>query len=145
MSSASVDSVAGALTKTRVLYVEDDARLLLAWRKLLEKQPDMHLTATLGRADELTRAVHEQKPDVVMMDLTMHGLEPLKMIRELSAAHPNARVLVYSGRGESELVDAVFEAGAWGFVYKDEETSAVLAAIRRVAKGEVVMPRSTSA
>src|SRR5678816_409097 len=88
----------------------------------------------------LTEECARVRPQVVLLDLHMPGTPPLEALKELSAAAPAVRVIVFSGLDDGETVDRAVRAGAWGLVPKVAATDAILDAIRRVAAGEVSVP-----
>ncbi len=128
----------------RVLCVDDNDRLREAWRRLLDLQPDLVVVGTLERADTLLDAAKELNAHVVLLDLTMDGEDPLASLAKLFRAHPTARCLICSGESDPRVIEAALDAGAWGFVGKHEDPSRVADAIRRVARGEMVIPPSVA-
>jgi len=136
-SDSSTDSPpAGKIT---VLCVDDSVDVVSALRALIEGEKGM--TALQGTHDtaEFVRLAPELKPHVAIVDLTMPGpLTPIEAIRTVVEAAPEIRILAYSGYDDPDTVNDVMEAGAWGFVSKHAELSAVIQAVRRVAAGEVV-------
>lgn len=123
----------------RLMCVDDSPSLTAAWERLFNAQSDMTVVATLNRADDLVATALEHKPDVVLLDLTMPGRAPLDAAAELAGALPTTRVLFCTGYTDSETVSRALDAGAWGFVDKGREPDRIMQAIRRVAKGEVVV------
>jgi DNA-binding NarL/FixJ family response regulator len=126
--------------RIRVMCVDDCSRLAAAWTKLFSSQPDLEVVASLSSADRVVEMSRDRQADVVLMDLTMGGRDPLEATAELSRLNPDARVLICSGHSDPELVDRVIEAGAWGYVGKAENPSRIMDAIRRVAEGQTVIP-----
>lgn len=126
----------------RVLCVDDNPKLRAAWGRLLDREPDLELVGVLSRADELVETAQSRSADVVLLDLTMEGKDPLEAVIELSQRRPGTRVVIYSGSSEAEHVDRAIAAGAWGYVDKLAEPGRVVDAIRRVARGEIVLPGS---
>lgn len=98
----------------------------------------MACVGVLDSADALIERVLEARPDVVLLDLTMPGKDPLMAIRELAVAAPWCRVLAFSGYDDDERMMNIAAAGAWGLVSKDADPTRVTKAIRRVAAGEFV-------
>lgn len=126
---------------TTVLCVDDVPSITALYAKLIDKEPDMRCVGTLADASALDEAVRRTGADVVLLDLTMPaGKDPLTALRELLGASPDVRVLVFSGHDDLDAQSAALDAGAWGLVSKHGEPSEVLAAIRKVARGEVVLP-----
>jgi DNA-binding NarL/FixJ family response regulator len=124
----------------KVLCVDDNADLGRLYRIVIDGQPGMRCVGCLDAADGLIEEVERSRPDVLLIDLTMPGKDPLAAIRELSVSHPETRAIVFSGLDDPATVDRAVEAGAWGYVSKSSEINDVLAAIRRVSGGEVSLP-----
>lgn len=121
-------------TKIRVLLVDDNQRLTSAWERLFRRQKDIELVGTLERADGLTEAAKSLTPDVILIDLTMDGRDPLEAIAEVHKAHPTIRNLVYSAHTGAEWKKRAKEAGADAYLDKAEDPQDILDAIRGVAR-----------
>lgn len=128
----------------RVLCVDDNDRLREAWRRLLDLQPDFEVVGSLDRADNLLDAAKALAPHVILLDLTMDGDDPLATLARLFRSQPSARCLVCSGESDPRVIESALDAGAWGFVGKHEDPSRVSDAIRKVARGEMVIPQSVT-
>ncbi len=128
----------------RVLLIDDELRLCRAWEKLFRARSDMEVVGTLTRADELAAAVATSSPDVVVIDLTMPGLDPITAIRELASLHPSVKAIVYSGHSDPRALREAYDAGAWGYIDKLASTAHMFDAIRRVAAGEIVFPAAVA-
>jgi two-component system response regulator DesR len=127
-------------TPIRVLCVDDNPKLTAAWDRLVGQQPDMEIVGLLHSADDLVPRAIELKPDVVLLDLTMDGRDPLDAAVELARVAPAARILIYSGHNDQDVIDRAMDAGAWGFVGKDDEPTRILEAIRAIAGGQTFVP-----
>jgi len=126
----------------RVLCVDDSPDIGDLYCALIDAESDMECVGRLTSALEVVKEVKRTKADCVLLDLTMPGgPDPLAVIQELSELHPESRVLAFSGYDDEATKNAVLDAGAWGFVSKNVEAPDVVDAIRRVVKGEVVLPR----
>lgn len=117
-----------------LLLVEDDARVASAWKRLIGQQKDIRMVAVLDRADGLLSAVRDHRPNVVMIDLTMEGRDPLDAIAELSREHPAAKVVVYTGQSRHEWGERARRAGAAAYLDKMEMPDVVLKAVRDVGR-----------
>ncbi len=122
-----------------VLCVDDSADIRDLYRQLIDAEPDLRCVGTLEGAEGLVEEVVRTEPDVVLLDLTMPGPDPLSAVEELSRRRPETRVLLFSGYDDAETADAALDAGAWGLVSKHGDSDRVLAAIRAVAGGEIVL------
>ena len=125
---------------TTVLCVDDSPDISNLCRRLIDAESDMRCLGVLDRADGLLEKVLATKPDVVLLDLTMPGKDPIMAVRELAAAAPWCRVLAFSGHDDYQRVMAITEAGAWGLISKGADPLQLTSAIRRVAGGEFVKP-----
>lgn len=126
----------------RVLWVDDSPDLLSAYSRLVQRTPGLEMIGTLLSADDLVSESTRLAPDVVVIDLTMPGKEPLSAVTELSGAMPNIRSIVFSGYDDRETVKNAVDAGAWGLVpkLKGGLPGDVLGTIRRVINGEMCFP-----
>ena len=124
----------------RVLCVDDSPDVLRAIRMAITRQKDMVCVGSLQSADRLDEEVLSLRPDVILLDLTMPGRDPIEATALLARTHASARVLAFSGYNDATRYDAVVKAGGWGLVSKDKGSVTILAAIRQVATGEIVRP-----
>lgn len=121
-----------------VLCVDDSVELLTLLCARIDKEHDMTALQGINDAATFARLAQQIKPRVAIVDLTMPGhLAPLKAIQSVSESS-DVRIVAYSAHDDRNTINEVIEAGAWGFVSKHAELSAVIQAIRRVAAGEVV-------
>jgi DNA-binding NarL/FixJ family response regulator len=126
--------------RIRVLCVDDSDPFTAAWNRLLSIQPDMESAGTLNRADELVRVARDSRADVVLLDLTMVGRDPLDALSELRQTCPEIKVVVCSGWNDRARKERASQAGASGYVDKIEKPSRILDVLRKVAGGEVAAP-----
>lgn len=124
----------------KVVLVDDEPRLCRAWETLFATQADMKLVATLPQADSLGAFVAVNSPGVVVVDLTMPGMDPLEAIRGIAESQPDVRCIVYSAHSDMASLRAAYEAGAWGYLDKLAAPNEMFSVIRRVSSGEAVFP-----
>ncbi|MFW5744125.1 MAG: response regulator [Spirochaetota bacterium] len=118
------------------IAVADDHRLVRAGiRRLLDEQPDLHVTREAGSTRELREAIGRGGFDVLILDVTMHGERTLEDLRELNRSADDIRVLVLSMCSESDCGPPFINAGADGYLSKDADPEEVVAAVRRIAGG----------
>jgi len=122
-----------------VLLVDDHPIVRQGYRRVLESQGDLHVVAEADNAADAYSAFKAHDPDVVVMDISMPGASGLEAIRNIRSRNSRARILVFTMHNEAVLVKSAFGAGASGFVTKSSEPSALVKAIRAVARGERAM------
>jgi DNA-binding NarL/FixJ family response regulator len=128
----------------RILIVDDQQLLRLGFRMLLDAQPDLQVVGEAGDGAEALRLIAREKPDVVLMDVRMPGMDGIEATEHIAAGYPDTRVLVLTTFDLDEYAFAALRAGASGFVLKSIESEELRSAIRTVARGDaVVAPRIT--
>lgn len=127
----------------RVLLAEDHAVVRQGTRKILEGDGRITVVGEAADGAEVVALAAHLKPDVVLLDLSLpvlNGVEATRRIRAGGGASP--RVLILSAYDDEGYVFAAMEAGANGYLLKSAHAEDVLAAIRAVARGEVVLDPS---
>ncbi|MFC5661437.1 response regulator [Kitasatospora misakiensis] len=128
----------------RILIVDDEALLRMAFSTVLEAQPDMVPVGEAADGAEAVRLARELRPDVVLMDVRMPGTDGIEATRRLVRTSPQSRVLILTTFDLDEYAFAGLNAGASGFLLKNTRPEELLTAIRAVAAGDaVVSPRIT--
>ncbi|WP_151082316.1 response regulator [Nocardioides cynanchi] len=119
----------------RVVIVDDHAVLRAGLEQLLAGQADLEVVGTAASGGEAIELVRELRPDVVLMDLQMPGMDGVAATREI-VAEKLADVLVLTSYSDAERIVGALDAGAMGYLLKDAEPDEVLIGIRAVARGE---------
>ncbi len=123
--------------RQRVLVVDDHPMLRAGLRELINKQADLECCGEAGDAGEALSAISRCHPDVLVTDLSMPGRSGAELIKDALALHPRLPILVVSMHDERIHAERVLRAGARGYVMKEAGPEKLLAAIRKVAAGEV--------
>ena len=130
----------------RVLIADDHQLVRHGVRTLLESEPDITVVAEARDGAEAISSAAGTEPDVVLMDLSMPGVDGVEGTRGVLAHRPETRVLVLTSFSDRDQVREVLAAGAIGYVLKDSEPADLLAAVRAAAAGHVpIDPRVASA
>jgi RNA polymerase sigma factor (sigma-70 family) len=119
----------------RVVIVDDHAVLRSGLEQLLGGQPDIEVVGTAASGAEAIELARQLRPDVVLMDLQMPGVDGVSATREIVGAEL-ADVLVLTSYSDAERIVGALDAGAMGYLLKDAEPDEVLSGIRAVARGE---------
>lgn len=122
----------------RVVVVDDHALIREGVRALIASIDGMELVGEAADGDEALAVVRETGADVVLMDLHMPGTDGITATRGISAAYPDAAVLVVSMLDDDASVFAAMRAGARGFVLKGADPDELRRAISSVANGEAI-------
>ncbi len=130
---------------TRVLLVDDHAVVRAGLRALLDGQAGVDVVAESSDGESAVAAAVESTPDVVVMDVTMPGLNGIDATREILAQVPTTRVLCLSMHGDRDMVRAVLEAGATGYVRKECAPRELVEAIEVVSSRRTYLSPSVAA
>ncbi|MCB0894563.1 MAG: response regulator transcription factor [Nocardioides sp.] len=133
-------------TPVRVVLVDDHAVIRAGLQQLLAGTDDIVVVGTAANGAEALEVVRELKPDVVLMDLQMPGVDGVAATRNIRAEHLGVDVLVLTSFSDSERIVAALDAGAVGYLLKDADPEDVLQGIRAVSRGESpIHPRAARA
>ncbi|MEU2427437.1 response regulator transcription factor [Streptomyces sp. NPDC007851] len=124
---------------TTVLIVDDQQLQRYAFHLLLDSVPETEVVGEAAHGTEAVRMAAELRPDVVLMDVRMPGMDGIEATRRITAAGDRSRVLVLTTFDLDEYVHAALRAGASGFLLKDARPDELLAGIRAVAVGDAVI------
>ncbi|MFI0447126.1 response regulator [Actinomadura sp. 6N118] len=124
----------------RVLVVDDQHVVRAGFTAIIDGEPDLEVVGQAGDGAEALRAVRELRPDVVLMDIRMPGMDGLTATRELTGGpEATARILVLTTFHRDEYVYGALRAGASGFLLKDCDPQELVDAIRTVAEGAAML------
>ena len=125
---------------TRVLVADDHPVVRAGLVALITQESDLDLVAEAENGEQAVALYREHQPDVVLMDLRMPVLDGVEAIRAITTEFADARVLALTTyEGDADIRRAL-DAGARGYLLKDMLLTDVMAAIRRVRRGERVIP-----
>jgi DNA-binding NarL/FixJ family response regulator len=132
----------------RVLVVDDHALVRAALVHLLESADGIAVVGAAADGAEAVRLVSEPpvdgRPDVVLMDLSMPGMDGVTATRAVVAADPACRVVALTSFDDQSRVLAMLDAGAVGYLVKDAKAEEILAAVRAAARGEAPLSLAAS-
>jgi PAS domain S-box-containing protein len=143
VSLAPLQTAAGAETasRVRVLLVDDHLVMRQGLARLLKEAPDMEIVGEAANGDAAVNLVRQALPDVVLMDISMPGMNGIQATQIIHAEFPNIRVLGLSMFEEDEQAFAMRAAGAVGCLTKSGPADAIISAIRTHA----TLPEAKSA
>ncbi len=125
--------------RTRVILADDHQIVLDGLRALLEKQPCIEIVDEVQDGLSAFESARQHRPDIVVMDLTMPGMNGIEAIRRICGELNNVKVLCLSMHSENRFVLAALEAGASGYLLKDCASEELLRALRTVKAGQLYL------
>jgi len=127
------------MTRLRVLLAEDHAVVREGTRQILEQDPGIEVVGEAEDGADVVAAAARLRPDVVLLDLSLPVLNGVEATRRIRATESGTQILILSAYDDEDYVVAAIEAGASGYLLKTAHAADVIAAIRAVARGEVVL------
>ena len=128
-----------AATKIRILVVDDHTLFRRGLTALLQRDPQFEVVGDAGDASQAQRRVEELKPDLILLDNHLPGVNGVDALPALLAAAPGVRIVMLTvSEDEGDLAQAL-RGGACGYLLKTIEGDALAAAIRRAMQGESVI------
>ena len=127
------------MSRTRILIADDHAIVRDGVRALLSLADDLEVVGEAGGGQEAIDLAVSLEPDLILMDIAMPGLGGLEATLEIRKRVPRAKIIVLSQYGEPEYVRRFLKAGVSGYVLKKAAGSELVAAIRAVLRGGLVL------
>ncbi len=121
--------------RTSLLLVDDHAVVREGLRRILSQHRDMVVVGEASDGDEALDLVSRRRPDVVVMDAAMPGVDGFEATRRISSAHPGVRVMMFLDRVDDETYRTARASGATGVMCKDAAPDDIATAIAQVCAG----------
>ncbi|MDP2919301.1 MAG: response regulator transcription factor [Dehalococcoidia bacterium] len=125
--------------KISVFLAEDHAVVREGLAELIRRENDMTVVGEAGDGEETVRQVKLLKPDIVLMDIAMPGLNGIEATRQIKGSIPQTKILVLTAYDNPEFITAMIEAGAAGYLLKNVRGRELTSAIRSAHEGESVL------
>jgi DNA-binding NarL/FixJ family response regulator len=127
--------------KIRLMLVEDHMLMRMGLVSATRIEPDMVVVAEVDDGRKAVESFRKHKPDVILMDLRLPGMDGIQVIKELRCESPEVRIVVLSSYGGGDDVTSAIKSGAAGYVMKNMPLQQVLEAVRAVYHGGQYVPR----
>lgn len=124
------------MDKTRVLIVDDHSILRMGLASLIGTRKDIEVAGDADGGPAALKKFMQLKPDVVIMDLVMPGMDGIETTREIVSRQPDAKILILTTFGTSDKIAAALRAGALGAIMKNAAFPDLVKAIKTTARGE---------
>lgn len=122
--------------KIRILLVDDHPVVRAGIRQILDREEDLEVVGEAADGKTALSRARQLDPDIVLLDMEMPGLQGIEVARRLAAEQARARVIALSAHDDNHYVRGVLEAGARGYLLKEEAPEFILEAIRGVHRGQ---------
>ena len=123
----------------KILIVDDHPVLRRGLALLINHEPDLEVCAEAEDVEEAIASLEKDSPDVVLVDIALKGVSGMELVRHIRAKHPRVPALVVSAHDETRYAERSIRAGAAGYVMKEEHIDVVVAAIRKVLRGDIYL------
>ncbi|MCS6802256.1 MAG: response regulator transcription factor [Chloroflexota bacterium] len=123
----------------RVLIADDHQLVAQALRDVLSHEPDLEVVGVAYDGESAIREAARLQPDVVLMDIQMPGRDGVAATREIRAARPETKVVMLTATERSRAVLDAVDAGASGFIQKENALEDVIGAVRAAHQGEMLL------
>ncbi len=121
----------------QVMLVDDHPMLRRGVAEAINSQADLKVVAEAGTMQEAFKLVSENKPDIVIIDVSLDGNNGLELMKQLMFRDAEVRMLAYSMHDEQIYAERALRAGAKGYLMKQEPPETLLNAIRTVLSGKI--------
>jgi len=128
-----------AKQKTSVVIVDDHPIARQGLTQLINQEPDLRVCADVENAAQALEAIQSHKPGLVIADLSLKEGSGIELVKNIKTQFDSVPVLVFSMHDESLFAERALEAGALGYVMKQEPTEVIMVAIRRVLGGDIYL------
>jgi DNA-binding NarL/FixJ family response regulator len=129
----------------RLILADDHTLVRAGIRALLEKLPGVEVVGEAGDGRQVLKLVKTLGPNVVLMDISMPGLNGLEATERISREFPDVRVIILSMHNNEEYYWRALKAGAAGYLLKKAATTELATALQQLVKGEIYLSREISA
>ena len=127
-----------------VLIVEDHTMVREGFRMVLKNEKDIEVVGEARNGREAISMAMDLRPDVILMDIAMSGLNGLEATKQLAKALPKTRIIILTAHSDDTYVKSAVDAGAAGFMVKHDSTREICKAIREVHSGGICYSSSVA-
>jgi DNA-binding NarL/FixJ family response regulator len=128
----------------RVLIIDDDDLMRAGLKSVLASDESVQVVGEIGDGREAVQATRQHRPDVVLMDIRMPGLDGIAATREVLACSPDVRVVMLTTFEDDDYIFGALNAGASGFLLKRTRPEELIAAIHTIAAGDSLLSPSVT-
>jgi len=130
------------MSVVRILVVDD----FVPWQhlilRLLESETKLQIISTAVDGTEAVQKAEELQPDLILMDLGLPGINGIEATRQIAIVAPGSKVLFLTHHSEPDMIQAAFDAGASGYVFKSDFNADLIPGVRAALLGQKFVSRS---
>jgi DNA-binding NarL/FixJ family response regulator len=130
--------------QTTIVVAEDHVLVREGTRQILAGEDDFSVVGEASRGDEAVQVVLQLRPDIVLMDMRMPGLNGIEATRQILAEAPDTKVVIVSAHEDEDYIREALSAGAAGYILKTSPARELVEGVRAVAAGSLVLTPSLS-
>ncbi|HUT30726.1 MAG TPA: response regulator transcription factor [Sedimentisphaerales bacterium] len=123
--------------KTRILVVDDHPVIREGLTQIINRESNLLVCAGAGNIAEAVKAVRKQKIDLALVDMLLNNTTGIQVMKKIRTLCPGIITLVFSMSDNSQHIKQAIEAGARGYITKDEISEDIVNAIRQILKGRI--------
>jgi DNA-binding NarL/FixJ family response regulator len=123
--------------RNRIVVVDDHPVVLEGLKQLINREDDLVVCATAGNTKNALEAIRRPLVDLVVVDMLLKNTTGVQVTKKLRSQYPSVHILILSMSDDPYYVKRAFQAGARGYITKDEIAEEIIAAIRRVLEGGI--------
>ncbi len=129
----------------RIVIADDQPLMRDGLKTILELEKDFEISATARDGREAVQLADILRPDLMLMDIRMPGLDGVESVKAIKEKHPEIKVLMLTTFNDDEYIIQALAAGASGYLLKDIEVDSLVENIRNACSGNLVMPSAGAA
>ena len=129
----------------KVLCVDDNEMVATALSRRIREEPGIAWAGVVMEGAAAYEQVRMILPDIVLMDIDMPGVDSFSIVEHIAADLPGVRVVMFSGHLNPAYIERAMDAGAWGYLSKNEDVARLIEAIRSVGRGEFALSEDVKA
>lgn len=121
----------------KIILADDHALFREGLKRILAEERDLKVVGEVADGLELLKILHNVKPDIIILDITMPNIRGIEAIQEIKTIHPESKILVLTMHREKEYLHQAISSGAHGYLLKEDADSELFSAIDKVKQGKI--------
>lgn len=130
--------------KKTIIIIDDHPIMRKGLASTLESEPGFEVTHQFERAEEYLEVMEQENPDLLVVDLSLPGMNGIELVKNVIFQYPDQKILVVSRHEETLYAERALRAGAKGYVMKFESSDVLLNAVRKVLNGGIHVSQELS-